>query len=44
MGDALDIFTAGLGGVFVGMTLLYLSIRVTGFVLNKWFHETGANE
>ena len=27
MKDALQIFTAGLGGVFTGMTLLYIAIR-----------------
>jgi len=29
MRDALQIFTAGLGGVFIGMTLLYIAIRLT---------------
>jgi len=32
MTDALQIFTAGLGGVFIGMTLLYIAIRLTRFV------------
>lgn len=29
MKDALYIFNAGLGGVFIGMTLLYIAIRLT---------------
>ena len=29
MKDALYIFSAGLGGVFIGMTLLYIAIRLT---------------
>jgi len=29
MKDALQIFAAGLGGVFIGMTLLYVAIRLT---------------
>ena len=32
MKDALQIFTAGLSGVFIGMTLLYIVIRLTRFV------------
>jgi Na+-transporting methylmalonyl-CoA/oxaloacetate decarboxylase gamma subunit len=32
MKDALQIFTAGLGGVFIGMTLLYIAIRLTSLV------------
>jgi hypothetical protein len=32
MKDALQIFTAGLGGVFIGMTLLYIAIRLTSCV------------
>jgi hypothetical protein len=33
------IFISGLGGVFLGMALLYLSIRVTAFVIGKWAIE-----
>ncbi len=29
MNEALQIFMAGLGGVFIGMTLLYVTIRLT---------------
>lgn len=29
MKDVLQIFIAGLGGVFIGMTLLYITIRMT---------------
>jgi hypothetical protein len=29
MNEALEIFAAGLGGVFIGMTLLYIAIRLT---------------
>lgn len=32
MKDTLQIFTTGLGGVFIGMTLLYIVIRLTRFV------------
>ncbi len=32
MKDALQVFTAGIGGVFIGMTLLYIAIRLTSFV------------
>lgn len=32
MFDALVVFVAGLGGVFLGMTLLYTSIRLTTIV------------
>jgi hypothetical protein len=30
--DALKIFAAGLGGVFIGMALLYAAIRLTRLV------------
>jgi len=33
--DALTIFVAGLGGVFVGMALLYAAIRITSFVVDR---------
>ena len=29
MNEALEIFAAGLGGVFIGMALLYVAIRLT---------------
>ncbi len=32
MKDVLQVFTAGLGGVFIGMTLLYIAIRLTRLV------------
>ena len=33
------IFVSGLGGVFLGMGLLYLSIRVTAFIIGRWATE-----
>jgi hypothetical protein len=35
MKDALQIFAAGLGAVFTGMLLLYISIRLTGFLVER---------
>ena len=35
MKDALQIFAAGLGGVFIGMLLLYIAIRLTGFAVER---------
>jgi Na+-transporting methylmalonyl-CoA/oxaloacetate decarboxylase gamma subunit len=35
MRDALQIMTAGLGGVFVGMALLYVAIRITSVVADR---------
>ena len=35
MKDALQIFTAGLGAVFIGMLLLYITIRLTGFLVER---------
>jgi len=35
VGDALTIFVAGLGGVFVGMALLYAAIRITSLVVDR---------
>lgn len=32
MREALQIFAAGLGGVFIGMSLLYIAIRLTRLV------------
>ena len=30
------VFVAGLGGVFLGMALLYTAIRITAVVVGKW--------
>jgi hypothetical protein len=35
MKDALQIFTVGLGGVFIGMALLYITIRLTRIVAER---------
>ena len=35
MNDALQVFTAGLGGVFIGMLLLYIAIRLIGFAAQR---------
>ncbi len=35
MNQALQIMIAGLGGVFVGMTLLYIAIRVISKVADR---------
>jgi hypothetical protein len=35
MVDDLTIFIAGLGGVFLGMVLLYASIRITAVITSK---------
>ncbi len=35
MEDALQIMTVGLGGVFVGMALLYVAIRITSLVADR---------
>ena len=35
MKDALQIMTVGLGGVFVGMALLYVAIRITSVVADR---------
>ncbi len=35
MKDALLIFMNGIVGVFAGMAVLYLSIRLTSFVVDK---------
>jgi hypothetical protein len=34
MRDVLQIFSAGLGGVFIGMALLYIAIRLTRLAAN----------
>ncbi len=35
MNEALQIMVAGLGGVFVGMFLLYIAIRITSAVTDR---------
>lgn len=35
MEQAITIFVAGLGGVFIGMALLYIAIRLTSLVTDK---------
>ncbi len=35
MKDALQIMTVGLGGVFAGMALLYVAIRLTSVVADR---------
>jgi len=35
MGEAVSLFVAGLGGVFVGMALLYVSIRITSLITGR---------
>ena len=43
MKDALQIMTAGLGGVFVGMSLLYAAIRITSAVAD-WLSREREND
>lgn len=35
MEQAITIFVAGLGGVFIGMALLYIAIRLTSLITDK---------
>jgi len=42
MPQSVYIFVSGLGGVFLGMALLYVSIRVTAFMLEKWVRKEEA--
>jgi Na+-transporting methylmalonyl-CoA/oxaloacetate decarboxylase gamma subunit len=35
LADAVTVFVIGLGGVFAGMALLYLSIRITSGVVAR---------
>ena len=35
MEQAITIFVAGLGGVFIGMALLYIAIRLTFLITDK---------
>ena len=37
MAETLGIFVAGNAGVFLGMALLYLSIKLTTAVTNRFF-------
>ncbi len=41
MNDALPIMAAGLGGVFAGMTLLYIAIRITSALADRLATRTG---
>lgn len=36
MNTAMMIFTAGLGGVFVGMGMLYAAIKLISAVVGRW--------
>jgi Na+-transporting methylmalonyl-CoA/oxaloacetate decarboxylase gamma subunit len=44
MADTLIIFIAGLGGVFLGMALLYISIRVTSLVTGRFEKKRKKND
>jgi Na+-transporting methylmalonyl-CoA/oxaloacetate decarboxylase gamma subunit len=44
MADTLIIFIAGLGGVFLGMALLYISIRVTSLVTGGFEKKRKKND
>ena len=35
MNNAMTVFISGITGVFGGMTLLYLSLRITSFITDK---------
>ena len=39
MDTALMIFAAGIGGVFLGMGMLYGSIKITATVIGRWFDK-----
>lgn len=39
MDTAVMIFTAGLGGVFLGMGMLYVSIRLTTILVGRFFDK-----
>lgn len=43
MNDSLLIVIAGLGGVFLGMTFLYLAMRLTAWVAD-WIMSRRAHE
>jgi Na+-transporting methylmalonyl-CoA/oxaloacetate decarboxylase gamma subunit len=40
MGETLGIFVAGIGGVFLGMALLYCSTKLTSVVTDRFFKHT----
>ena len=42
MASAVVIFVVGLGGVFAGMGLLYLSIRITAAMIERWLAARNA--
>ena len=35
MKEAVEIFVVGLGGVFIGMALLYIAIRIVSLVVDR---------
>ncbi len=35
MSNSIIVFISGITGVFVGMSLLYIAIRITSFVMDK---------
>jgi Na+-transporting methylmalonyl-CoA/oxaloacetate decarboxylase gamma subunit len=37
--DTIHVFIAGITGVFLGMSLLYLSIKVTSLIVNNFFDK-----
>jgi len=41
MNEALIIFAAGIGGVFTGMGLLYVTIRLISAVTTVYFNTAG---
>ena len=44
MGDGVMVFLIGLFGVFTGMTLLYLSIKITGMAVTALESKRKARE
>ncbi len=43
MSEAVEVFVAGISGVFVGMACLYLAIRMVSLVLGR-MEKSGAEE
>ena len=41
MFEALGIFVAGISGVFLGMALLYISIKIVSAVTSRFTSEEG---
>jgi Na+-transporting methylmalonyl-CoA/oxaloacetate decarboxylase gamma subunit len=39
LSQAIEIFISGITGVFFGMTLLYISIKIMALVSNRWITE-----